>query len=428
MRRLKESGTLRKAIFLIPPVSTKERLRRLSVLAESLDLPPESLTVAAGSTVLAVCVPDRPENPMVIASAAPDDTSYDLALGLCAQRLLGETLDPELLLLSKSVMEWSRPDPTPLPLVDVVPAGKAVAKKPLRRRVLTWVLVANIAIVPVAKALLTGNAGDSSDVIVLGSNIRVHEFLGQSGPNVFVLFNQGEVGSVNFDTRSGSYVGRLPGGAATAVFRDDHIYYLSGTGVARAWSLRSRRVVWTTRIGRGARSIVVLADRVMVADPVHSSIVALDPDSGRRITAVRVPGRPWAIVEHGDNAAVALPDRAEVVLLSLPSLNTVARIPGADAPYQLHLWNGRVLVTDSMGWWIHTVGSTEFRVVRSNRYGEVAAGVDVLAVEGVDKISVFSPNGVVRYNTSRVTTALGVLDDGSVLRATGNGVWRFTRR
>lgn len=93
---LRERGLLHKTLFLIPPVKRKERLLRLAVLAEALDLPCETLDqVDTGRNVAVVTLPLF-SPPQVIAADRLDDLTYSLAISRCAASLIsGELLADE---------------------------------------------------------------------------------------------------------------------------------------------------------------------------------------------------------------------------------------------------------------------------------------------------------------------------------------------
>ena len=80
IKDLQQRGALHKTLFVVAPVDSEERRKRLDVLAHALDIAPAELDFESADTVVLAVVVHPLLGTRVFTSDAPDDVSYQLAI------------------------------------------------------------------------------------------------------------------------------------------------------------------------------------------------------------------------------------------------------------------------------------------------------------------------------------------------------------
>jgi hypothetical protein len=434
MNRIRDLGYLHKTVFLIPPVKKAERRRRLAVLAQTLALPWRSLdTRRAGRTVLAVCLPLGSAEPIVVTSRGPDDLSYDEAIAVCADALrrAGDRLD-EGFVFSPDINPDDANGVSVPPLAEVVGVGRSKPPRTWKRNPWVWNAILQVCLISIAVPYLNGDplgSGLARSSIEIAQGYSVTEVAGQEGDISWIILNGSRIARADFLQRTLTSVGNLPVPISTAAVRDGVLFYVSTpTGKVGAWKLDSQELLWQQELSLGVRSLAFDGNSLLVTSPATGEVVALGIEDGRTIRRSSVGGAVWDLTVSGASIIAVIPDRGEIAYLDRKDLSVTSTMKSVASPSRVIIWNGLPLVHSQVTHQLvpadQKVGSPTIWTKRP--MAEIATDGNTLVVEGVEQISTFAPDGLVRRFLTEGNQGTGLsVRDSVVVVADGQSLVQF---
>lgn len=443
MQFLLQEGLLHKTVFVLPPLPPTEQRKRLAVLASVLGVPwPQFETRGTGRDVLAVCWPLGLAQPLVVVSAAQDDQSYDLALAHCAQALTevsgAELLAPRLL-PEEAPVPSGRPVDVPVdasaaPPVEILPPGTSKARKSLWRN--PWVINAaiNVIVVPFLLPLATGEPLGQRDTQTIAQPAGSgHWLVGASADRVWYLVEGNRLFAQSMadkDPPSPEELGTLPAPVAWARMVDGVLFAQvrpPGSDAALiAWDVSERRTLFTAPTPELSHGIVVGERFIYVSQADARQILAFDRRTGEAGRTASVACRPWAAGVAGSRLFVACPEEDHAVSLDADTLSepeavavprgTTSVLTWKDQPWFLSpLESKLVSPEDPTTWWLPQANPA------------AAASGDVLAVQGVERVTVLTGNAVTRRQTFLDVSNIVVAPSGQVAFTDTRGIVFFKK-
>lgn len=301
-------------MFLIPPVDTEERRRRLHVFAAEIGFSPSLVDWEdPGRSVLAVVVhPVR--GPIAITSDAVDDIGYQVAISAAV----------ELLDAATDINVFSAP-PAPRALRPISWAGRpwlwAPGTAPKRKRWFArpWAIAfVVLVLLTISQAMQIAVPVQPDKYLVMKTEHSVRELLrDNSTDRVFAITFADEVVALSVPdgevTPGGSIgttvVGRLPGPALRASAANGWVVGINSferTVVAlhpqsgRSWSLQT---------DEASTGVEIVGDVAVVAFPAEDALHVFDLQTGDRHSVVPIEGASWdlELVDAGLVVSTARP-------------------------------------------------------------------------------------------------------------------------
>ena len=414
IRRIANSGHLGKTIFVVPPTSRREHLKRLAVLAAELNLEWADLNVAlSGSWALAVRVAEVGAQPLVIRARAQEDVGYDIALELASLVVAGFELS------TPSLADELR---LPRPVPEIHSPGKAPVFKSILRRKTTWLALAlsSSSIVSLPFVFLAGEPDNTSTAITLRAGYSWWATAADpKGSAVYGVLNGVGLERLDFAKKPGTQVCRIE--VADNLIAGDEWLYASNqaTGTLQAIDPTAKRVMWTLRGLVGVRGVVEAGDAVYFLLPDSKQVRAVDRRSGTTIRTVGVAGTPWESAQDGRHIYVSVIDSAAVIELAQRTLAQTARFPTGKIP-------SRVVVADGVVW-VYSAGQHNVTALTGPVRGvtirtrsqnpHLATNGTVLAIEGVEQVTTMGPDHLLHRNrlSTRHAGSLSVTGKGDVV-------------
>lgn len=419
--RIANSGFLHKTIFVLPPTSRREHLKRLTVLASALDIDWADLNVdISGSWCLAVRVPAVGAQPQLVRARAQEDVGYDIALEIARLAVAGlEIHNPSL----SGELDLVRPAP------EVFDPGKTPAFKPLIRRKTTWLLLPlfSSSITALTMLLLFGEEpGDFTAIRLAGGNKAWAVAVDPESNVVYNVTNGTLLGSLDFDARTGDPIAKIEP-AEGLVASDGWVFASSPTyGTLQAVDVSTKAVAWSLEGLEGVRGVSVSDEALYFVLPARREVRAVDRRTGQAFASMTMDGTPWATATGADTVDVSLIDTSEVLQLDPDSLSVESRIDVPGGPSQLALVAGSL--------WVYSVSEHSLTAVDGAAKGHVvwtrsespslSTNGQLLAIEGVEQVTTISPDGTVMRGrlTTRHASDLAVLDNGDVVAMTDDQI------
>jgi hypothetical protein len=416
IQTIAQLGFLPKTIFVLPPTSRREHLKRLAVLAATLNLNWSDLNVTlAGSWALSIQVAAVGAQPQVIRARAQEDVGYDIALELA--RLGAAGLDLRTPSLAVEVTAAPRP--------EIYDTGKTPAFKPLLRRKWTWWAIPTVTstIVSVVATFLTGEVENTSSDITL---INEYEWWAVAADpatsDMYGILDGVALTRLDFDQQPGTIVCKIE--PTDNLVAEDGWLFASNeiTGTLQAIDPASKRVVWTLHDLTGLRGVVATEKAVYFLLPASKEIRAVDRQSGATTATTKLDGIPWASALSGQSLFVSLLDSSTVVELDQNSLTKSAQTATGIAATQIVAADGTV--------WAYSAARHAVMALSGPRRGatiltrsqnpHLASNGSVLAIEGVEQMSTLWPDGRMRRNrlSTRHADGIAVTPTGDVLAMT----------
>lgn len=292
---VRQSGSLLKTLFLLPPVASSERLTRIDLLSQALDLDPRILrrVEEGGRAVLSLNF-DSFGLPVIAIGEARDDVSYDVALGLAIQRAIAG--NGALLYRPAETVRVRSPRPA-----TVATKSLSVTDRRRRTRRRAWTLAPWIGALilsmlsgiadplppkpPVPGHLLTQKLL-SYDISVDGNGQLVCSDL--SSGRLIVYSQGGAITSAS----------PLPQSARVVAFGNLGAYVTTGPPYAVVGLRRTASGYvsqWTLHIGSPPAQLALWGDRLFVALPEIGELAAIDVDRGVLLKRIKVGRGPWSV-------------------------------------------------------------------------------------------------------------------------------------
>ncbi|WP_152603662.1 hypothetical protein [Amycolatopsis rifamycinica] len=419
IRRIAELGFLPKAVFVLPPTSRREHIKRLAVLAAALKLAWADLDIRpTGGWALAIRVPAVGSQPQVIRARAQEDMGYDIALDLT--RLAADGVD--LLNLPSLAAD----DRSGAPTAEVYPPGKTPIFKSLFRRKGTRLLLLlnGSAIVTLLFAFLTGEVKDTSAVITLAeSSAWTAVAADPDTAHLYGIADATRLATLDFDDGKASLVceieaaGNLTAGGGW-LFASN-----SFTGTLQAIDPADKRVAWTRRDLPGVRGVVATDAAVYLLLPAAREVRELDRRTGDPIASRKLDGIPWAAARSDDGVLVSILDSSSIVRVDR-TLTKVTQTGSRIDATQIVSVRGTAWAYSRDRHAVFAVGGSAQVIYTRSQSPHIASNGSVLAIEGIEQTSTFWPDGTVVRNrlSTRHADSLAVTSTGDVLAMADNEV------
>jgi hypothetical protein len=420
MNLIASSGFLHKTVFLTPPVKASEQDLRLRLLAESYSIPPACLEPELGRRVLAFCWPLGWTRPFVVTSAVADDLSYDLAIEACKTAITTPALPPADQLSQ----------PPALPRYQEIGLESAPHETVWDRagRSLPKVWIANFVVsslvIPIGIPMLTGDPLDSEESatrIIPLNGLAVTHSLGGEGTVGYGVVNHNTLIRGDFEATEVSVVEPLDDAVGPALYADGAVYYATlglqeGLPVIAAVDVTSGEL-WKTPLPAPAPTMVLADDRVIVASSVSPELLLFDGRSGAALDPMPLPCRPWGVASRQSTLWISCP--LDGLLLEVEA-DTIVEHPVPVGATQVLVVGDSAIVVAVPHQSTFVDGLTQEVLVSHRVPMAVAAANDThLAVEGVDRISLFGSGPTMRRNADPSITSMTFTDDGKVQYSAG---------
>ena len=425
MRRIVDAGLTHKTILVIPPVGRSEERRRLALVAEVFGVPWTLLdTSDRAHSVLAITMP-LGSRPLAYVSSVPDDLAYDLAMAEAVRSVeAGDLVD----VMSMSSASVSSPGPS-APAAEVIPAGKY--RRPAwwaRPSTTQTILLVNVVVLPSVLYVFLGTTNADATHLPLPDGAAVPSILvpGGSPKAMYALWGD-ELARVDFTEEPAtlSSVATLPNAPSEAVQVDDAIIWIDRAGGMMGRTTVTGRTMWTRSVPQGARGLSASADVVAVALPETAEVALVSASDGdaRRVS---VGGTPWGTAVSGGVVAVSDPDRSALTTVRIDSATVGDSIPLDSPASSVWTFGEQWVVAVERSRVVQVIDADGARatILREAPYGAVDVHGSALAIQGVDRSSVFTPGGMMRYLTEVGVRDLTVLSDGSLVVMTDDAVTR----
>ncbi|MEQ7845774.1 PQQ-binding-like beta-propeller repeat protein [Nocardioides kribbensis] len=396
MTRLQELGHLQKSIFLLPPLTGSERTRRLNFLADVYGVSRDRLVASPGRTVLAVAFPSQLDEPVVFESAGPDDISYDVAI------------DHAMAILLRADVATSRePVRTPaLERLDYIPSGMAKPPKTWKSNPWIWNAILSIGIVNLAIPYIVGDPLGESEfrqIVPPADGDRFTAVASGGGTDTFAVIEHTLLVHVDFEDGAAELVGEMPFPTKRVAIGTERAFLASpDAGEVVAMELATGDVAWRVPVPGRARSILADGDSVYVAVPATGEVLRLDAADGHTLATAKPGGAPWDLVGGEQGLGAVIVDEDQYVALDGLSLEEYGRADTMDAPVEVGLYGGRPAVMSSVAGVIEGTdpNGTPMRLFLTRSDSQFTADGDILAVAGVERLTVKDASGSIRrFNT-----------------------------
>jgi hypothetical protein len=444
---IRAAGALNRAIFLLPPTGKTEQRRRLLVLAFALGIDYAPLDVTyPDRDVLAVVFPGGDSAsgaiPVVITGSAPDDVGYEAAIGAWALAVTGNqrSFPTDLRELSVGLASYAvsgapefaafaaaHPDVPAAALPDpkrfIYPPGKAPVYKPWSRRLVGWKLLPwalSAVIVPgVFKLMEVGGAPTH----VINTPYAVTALTADDrSAAVYAVLARHLIGQLDFSKQDSHVVTPVTetSDAIDFVVIHGHDAYYASTDAGHVGlvDLQTRRTLWVRSVPTGVRSPALADGRLVVTSPATSQVIELDPASGHVVAAKTLPGTAYGVAAAGKKLYVTLARQNAVAELDAGTLASVRTIPVPAGPRDINATAGQVWVECLLAHQLVPIGTPAApRVWLSVQSARISSDAGLLAVQGMEWVSVLSPDGALTRTPTLLTDpeSLVMERDGSIV-------------
>jgi hypothetical protein len=207
---------------------------------------------------------------------------------------------------------------------------------------------------------------------------------------------------------------------------DGHDAYYASTDAGHVGlvDLQTRRRLWVRSVPAGVRSPVLADGRLVVTSPATSQVIELDPASGHVVAAKTLPGTAYGVAAAGKKLYVTLARRNAVAELDAGTLASVRTIPVPAGPRDIDTTAGQVWVECWLAHQLVPIGSPAApRVWLSVQSALVSSDAGLLAVQGMEWVSVLSPDGALTRTPTLLSDPESLVTerDGSVIAGYESG-------
>lgn len=422
IERIASLGYLGKTVFVVPPTTRAEHIKRLAVLAEILDLDWVDLDVRpSGSWALAIRVPARRAVPEVIRARAQEDVGYDVALEMMRLRILGWSWETTSL---------ADEDKTTAPRAQVHARGTAPKTKSWWRRPWLILLVVNLTgAASLPFVFLTGGDAQAAAILDLGDSSAWDVAADAETGDMYALIDGR--GIYRVDVEEGdqpSVEAHRVAGIDTAEFVTADDGWLFATnhveGTLQAIAPSGKSPVWKRDDLPGVKRVVADGDRLYLALPSQRRVLAIDRATGKDVADQTIEGIPWALAVMDDALAVALADRDGVLMLGLDDLRPTGRLDTTAPSTSLAAAGDDLWAYHPREHALEAVAGrdTGQRIATRSEQPLFASNETVLAISGVEIVSTLRPGGELhrsRYLFGQPST-MAVTKAGDIVSTTDN--------
>ena len=444
---IRAAGALDRTIFLLPPTGKTEQRRRLLVLAFALgiDYAPLNMTYP-NRYALAVVFPggDTASGaiPVVITGSAPDDVGYEAAIGAWALAVTGNqrSFPADLRELSVGIASYAvsgapefaafaaaHPDVSaaalPNPRRYIYAPGKAPAYKPWSRRLVSWKLLPWALSAVIAPAVFKLMVVGGAPTHAINTPYAVTALTADNGSAAVYAVLEGHlIGQLAFSKQDSHVVTPVTevSDAIDSLVIDGHDAYYTSTasGHVGLVDLHTRRTLWVRSVPKGVRSPTLADGRLVVTSPATSQVIELDPASGHVVAARTLPGTAYGVAATGRTLYVTLARQNAVAELDAGTLASIRIITVLAGPRDIDATAGQVWVECRLAHQLVPIGSPSARRIwLSVQSARISGNAGLLAVQGMEWVSVLSSDGALKRTPTLLTDpdSLVMERDGSIV-------------
>ncbi|GAB3169827.1 hypothetical protein GCM10027059_35460 [Myceligenerans halotolerans] len=389
IERLRDLGHLHKTLFVVPPVSLGERVKRLRVLSATLGIPWDLLRPRKGAPALVVCLPLASSHPIVVVGRSSDDLSYDFALEYCINELT--RVDKEEMQNERRAVHTSS-DPVHVEHTEIIPVGMAPKRRSWAAAI--WLLpiflnsTITLSLIPYLSGDMPGEAERRSIVPVI-EGPPVTNIANLRENHAIVLLGATQVARADFEKGEVSTIGTLPVPAIDVTVDGGILYYASpGKGEVGAFNLAEGQQIWSRTLSKGVRSVLVMGDRLYVASPADARVIAMDKKRGETVKRIAVDGAAWDLAPGPNGPAAVLADTNELVTID-ESLKVRERASVLRSPTQIAAWQGELVVLSAVEHRVVIADGSPVVYVPSTT-AELASAGGFLVVEGHERVTILA--------------------------------------
>jgi hypothetical protein len=447
IRQIRAAGALDKTIFVLPPTGTLEQRRRLKALSHTLGVPWARFGRRdADGRIVAVVFPDGLEAPFLLTVDAPDDLGYDAALEAAVALLKPDVMvRPEVRALLQGQQRHARGtppldrDPTavPEPPLKIFPPGKAPKlRKWYRGPFASFRLnTAARAVTGVLTAFVLLQDPKIYRQIDIANHTATSISQDADTGTVYAVLDYHYLVSVNLNDKTTRLITSSNDAISRLLIRDSVAYGSDDLhGSIVAFDLRTGRSLWRHSGLGSLAGLTITTSGLAALSPPTGAVYRLDPNTGRTIATRILSGLPWDLTSKDDHTlAVALNDRAQVVVLDASTLNTQAQHPTITDPSLLVPYRNDILVYSSLQHQVAPLAPAPgslLRITLENQHALLDSNGGWLAITGLQRVTLFSarPTGIfVKRLALPLTspTALCVTRDGQVIVGNNGSIDRL---
>lgn len=444
---IRAAGALDRAIFLLPPTGKTEQRRRLLVLAFALgiDYAPLDVTYPDRDVLAVVCPGGDGASgaiPVVITGSAPDDVGYEAAIGAWALAVTGskQSFPADLRELSAGLASYAvysapefaafaaaHPDVPAAALPDperyIYAPGKAPVYKPWSRRLVGWKVLPWALSAVILPGVFKVMEARGAPAHVINTPYPVTALTADDrSAAVYAVLDGHVIGQLDFSKQGSHVVTPVTevSDAIDSLIIDGHDAYYASTDAGHVGlvDLQTRRTLWVRSVPTGVRSPVLADGRLVVTSPATSQVIELDPANGHVVAAKTLPGTAYGVAAAGKKLYVTLARQNAVAELDAGTLASVRTIPVPAGPRDIDATAGQVWVECLLAHQLVPIGSPAApRAWLSVQTALISGDAGLLAVQGMEWVSVLSPDGaLIRTPTLLTDPASLVMErDGSVV-------------
>jgi hypothetical protein len=411
IERIAELGHLPKTVFVFPPTSQAEHLRRLAVLSQKLRVPWAALN-PAGNWILAVMLPQPGRPPIVIWGRAQEDVGYDIALELCAAQVRGDcSLVPPLV---------PHRDLRPGPAASIYPPAQTPKYKPLLRRgwVLTLLAVASSTLVTGLFTFLLGVNPSNTPGIPLQAGFNPSALaIDNQQSTIYCVVNYDFLATVDFQHKAVDSIARVADVDGIVAAGGQVFLASSVRGTLDAYDVRTRSVLWKRSGLPGVRGLTLQNGTLTFLVPGKREVQTVDTATGRIRALRKIVGVPWSDTLAGGSLYVSVINRHEVLTFDPATLRVTSRTATRPDPEQLVTLGTTAWVYSATTHTVAPVGAKGPVLHLSNVAPVLASSGTTMAMEGIDQVTTMNLNGTVRQLRliSGSASALAVTASGDVI-------------
>lgn len=269
--------------------------------------------------------------------------------------------------------------------------------------------------------LLTGDPFGSDDlrtrVLLVDYPHEVTMALGGEPSRSFAIVDYRALVVGDFERDRIEHVADLEGATTTAILHNDVLIYLTAgvreeVPMVTALSVVSGQTLWIERLDDIPATLAVTPTTVLVPQPQTREVMRLDLQTGEHSTSWDVPCAPWGIAAQDETAWVSCP--ADGLLLKVHDGAVEAHdVPKGATDVLMARETPHVHVPVASA--IVDPFDPEYRVGTPQALPRIATAPGVIAVEGVDRVTLLYPGvGLMRRNTLPSISSLAVTENGEV--------------
>jgi hypothetical protein len=332
-------------------------------------------------------------------------------------------------ILARSANDSDRPEVRQAPRIHIYPPGEAPTYKPWLRRhrwALPWILA------PTLGAIFTfafGHSFSGLDAIQFSGSVTT---IAQDDTSdaVYAVLDGHALVRLDFAHQDRTSAIKIDDAVSALAVRGRDGYYVSASsGKVGRVDLQNGHTLWSRFVGIGARSLAVAGKRVIVTSPARDTVEALATENGRVIVQRTFKGTPYDVALVDSWVCLSLARSNQVLVLNPTNLMPKSKLAVPEGPRELVTEGHRVWVRSTLAHVLQSIAvgpSTSApgpRLLLSNQSALVSGNGGWLAIQGLEWVTVLSPDGKLHRMPFPDPSIISLLvqRDGSVIAGYESG-------